>query len=394
MTTANNKPKKINKKILLTAVITAVISVFISFIVFYLVFLNDGRYLKLKQLDFFVDNYFYGEVETSKINDLIVRGYVSGLNDKYARYYSVEETKQRNENLSGQGKGIGIIVIKHPESENIYVKNVYENGPAFQAGIQKHDQIVAVDGVPVAETGYTEAVNSILKDVGESMRLEILRGSESFTVEVTCNRFVSQTVFYEILQNDIGYIQITAFNDETAVQFQNAVNKLSAGGAKALIFDLRNNGGGTVDAVCEMVDFICPEGNIMTVEYANERTELIAKSNKNEINLPMVVLTNEATASASELFSQSVKDFRKGITVGGKTFGKGVMQTTYQFTDGSSVVFTVAEFFAHGGVSFNEKGITPDIEVTLSEEEIKYQHVTPTEQDAVILAAIEYLNEK
>lgn len=394
MKALKNETNKQNKKILLTAVITAVITLFISFIIFYLLFFLDGRYLKLKQLDYLVDNYFYGEIDTNKINDLIVRGYVSGLDDKYANYYSLEDTEQRNNNLSGKGQGIGIIVVKHPDSENIYVKNVYEKGPAFEAGIRAGDCIVAVDGKKVSDMGYSQAVDFILRDIGEKMVLEILREDKTFKTEVTCTEFAAQTVFPKIINNKYGYIEITGFNGETALQFENAVNQLEASGAKALIFDLRGNGGGTVDSVCEMVDFICPEGTVMTVKYSNGNSEIIGKSDKEEINLPMVVLTDGATASASELFTASVKDFGKGISVGSKTYGKGVMQTTYNFTDGSSVAFTVAEFLPHSEKSFNLKGIEPDIEVALTEEEIKYQHIKTEENDSVILAAIGYLDEQ
>lgn len=394
MITQETNTKKPNKKIVLTAVITAVITLFISFIIFSLIFLLDGRYLKLRQLDFFVNNYFYGEIDTNKINDLIIRGYLSGLDDKYANYYSVEDTEQRNKNLSGKGQGIGIIVVKHPDNENIYVKHVYDNGPAFVAGIKEGDCIVAVDGKKVEDMGYSEAVDFILRDIGDTMTLDILRENSTFKVEVTCTQFPSQTVFSKMLDNKYGYIEITAFNGETALQFENAVNQLEAKGAKALIFDVRGNGGGTVDSVCEMIDFLCPEGTVMTVKYSNGITEVLGESDKEEINLPMVVLTNESSASASELFTASIKDFGKGISVGSKTYGKGVMQTTYGFTDGSSVAFTVAEFLPHSEESFNLKGIEPDIEVTLTEEEIKYQHIISEQEDSVILAAIGYLNEQ
>ena len=391
VTSVEQPRKKRISKILLTAVITAVISVFMSFIIFYLIFIGDSKYLKLKQLDFFVNNYFYGKIDTNKINDLIVRGYVSGLEDRFARYYSAEETEARNKDLSGKGQGIGMIVVKHPDSENIFVKNVYDNSPAYLAGIREGDQIVSVDSVSVEEIGYAQAVNAILREVGQDMTLGILRKGETVNVKATCTEFSAQTVFAKMLQNRYGYVQITAFKGETALQFKNSVNQLVSNGVEALIFDLRGNGGGTVDSVCEVLDFICPKGDIITVKYANGKTEVLAESDKEEINLPMVVLTNEQTASAAELFTASLKDFGKGISIGGKTFGKGVMQTTYNFTDGSSVVFTVAEFFPNSGNSFNTLGISPDIEVALSEKELKYQQITPTEKDKVVLSAIEYL---
>lgn len=381
---------KLKKKILLTAVITAVISVFISFLAFYLIFLSDGRYLKLKQLDFFVNNYYYGEIDSTKINDMLIRGYVSGLDDKYARYFSVEETEERTNDLEGKGQGIGIIVIRYPDSENIYVKNVYDNGPAFNAGIKSGDQIIAVDGASVEQLTYAKALETMMKPVGATMKLTILRDAQTFDVSVTCSAFAAQSVFAKKI-NDYGYVQITSFNSETVLQFENAVNKLVSDGAKALIFDLRSNGGGTVDSVCEMVDFLCPEGDIMTVKYADGKTEVLGESDKEETELSMVVLTDGDTASAAELFTASVKDFGKGVSVGSTTFGKGVMQTTYVFTDGSSVAFTVAEFFPHSGKSFNEKGIEPDVEYTLTEEQLKYIYVTPPEEDPMVSAAVEYL---
>lgn len=383
---------QLKKKILLTAVITAVISVFISFIAFYFIFLSDSRYLKLKQLDYLVENYFYGEIDTTKINDMLIRGYIAGLDDNYANYFSVEETEERTKDLQGKGQGIGVIVVKHPDSENIFIRNVYENGPAFKAGIKEGDQIIAVDGKLTEEATYSVSVDSMLKQVGEKMTLTILREEQTFEVQVTCSEFAAQTVFAKLIDG-YGYVKITAFNGETTIQFENAVNRLVSGGAKALIFDLRSNGGGTVDSVCEMVDFLCPKGDVMTVKYANGKTEVLGKSDSSEIDLNMVVLTDGGTASASELFTASIKDFDKGISIGEKTFGKGVMQTTYRFTDGSSVAFTVAEFFAHGGDSFNGKGIAPDIKCTLTEEEKKFNLTAPTEQDLVVKAALEYLND-
>ena len=381
---------KVKKKTLLTAVITAVISVFISFIAFYFIFLSDGRYLKLKQLDFFVENYFYGEIDSTKINDMIIRGYVAGLDDKYARYYSAEETNERTNDLNGKGQGIGVIISKHPNSENIFIKNVYEGAPADKAGIKEGDQIIAVDGVTTEELTYAKAVDAMLKPVGEKIKVTILRAEQTFDLEITYSSFVAQTVFPKAIE-DYGYIKITSFNAGTPQQFEKAVNQLALDGAKALIFDLRSNGGGTVDDVCKMVDFLCPSGNIMSEKYANGKIRVTEISDKGEINLPMVVLTNGSTASAAEIFTASIRDFGKGISMGEKTYGKGVMQRTYKFTDGSSVSFTIAEVLSHSGTSFNGKGIEPDVKVNLTEEQIRYNHTASAEQDLIVQAALEYL---
>lgn len=386
--------KRNNKKLLLTAVITAVISVFISFVVFYFVFLGNGRFLKLKQLDFFVNNYFYGDVDETELTDSVIEGYVKGLGDRFAGYYDVESAEKRADSLNGTGSGIGIIVTQHPDTGYIYVKNVYDGCPAAKAGITVGDQITAIDNISVLETGYSEAVDSIIRELGETVELTLLRGDKTLSVTVEYAEFTTQTVFAELLDSGYGYIEITSFNNETTVQFENTINQLAEQGAKALIFDLRGNGGGTVDSVTEMVDFICPEGVIMTVKYSDGSQEVIAESDKEEVDLPMVVLTDSSTASASELFTASVKEFGKGISIGEKTFGKGVMQTTYNLYDGSSVAFTVAEFFPHSGKSFNEVGISPDIQVTITEEQSKYRYLLSKDADPVISAAVEYLNEQ
>lgn len=393
--TENNLPsrKKPNIKLLLTAVITAVISVFISFAVFYFVFLGDGRYIKLKQLDALIQNHFYGEVDNSQLNDSIIEGYVSGLNDKFASYYDEQSAEKRAESLNGNGSGIGIIVTKHPDTEYLYVKNVYDGGPAQKAGILVGDQIAAVDGVAVETTGYNQAVDSIIRDVGEAVTLTLVRGEKRLDVTARCSDFTSQTVFYTLYDSGYAYIEITSFNNETPVQFENAVNQLVTKGASALIFDLRGNGGGTVESVTEMIDFLCPKGTIMTAKYADGSQKVIAESDEQEINVPMVVLTDSSTASASELFTACIKDFGKGISIGETTYGKGVMQTTYELYDGSDVSFTVAEFFPHSLKSFNEIGISPDIEVNLNDTQKKYRYQLTHQEDPVINAAVKYLDE-
>ena len=389
-----NKKKRRISPIILAVVITTVISVFISFTLFYFVFINDTGYLKLKELEFIVKNNYYGEINEEKVIDGIMRGYVSGLGDRFAGYYDKESAAERSDSLSGNGKGIGIIITRHPDHGDIYISNVYNDSPAARAGLQKGDRIVSIDGVSVTETGYEKAVDSMLRQIGDTVSLSLVRGDAKYDTNIEYEEFAVQSIFYEMLPDKVGYIQITTFNAETVAQFKNAINQLTSKGATGLIFDLRSNGGGTVDSVTEMVDYLCPEGTIMTVKYANGQTETLAKSDPDEIDLPMAVLTNELSASASELFTASIKDFGKGISVGNNTFGKGVMQTTYTLHDSTSVSFTVAEFFPHSGKSFNEKGIAPDIEVKFTEEQEKYKYQLSYSQDPYIVSAMEYLKKQ
>ncbi len=388
------KPKNGKKKLIFTVVLTAVITAFITFS-----FCKSYFYIeptvntKLTELRNIVDRYYYGEPDPEMIEKAMLEGYVYGLGDKYSYYFDISDSDKRSEDLKGITTGIGLIVVQHPETKNIYVKNVYDNAPANKAGLRVGDQIAAVDSKLVSELGYAEAVNSISREIGKTVDLTVIRGDKTLNITVTYSEFVSQTVFYRLLENGLGYVEITSFNGETPSQFKSAVNDLVEKGATALIFDVRGNGGGTVDSVTEMVDFLCPEGTVMTAKYGDGTVETVATSDASEIDLPMVVLTDEATASAAELFTASIKEFGKGVSVGAKTYGKGVMQGTYYLSDGSSVVITIAEFFVHNDVSFNEKGIEPEVSVTLTEEQRIYRYIRPLTEDPVLIAAIAKLGE-
>ncbi len=380
---------------IIAVVLTAVISVSasLSFFKHYLQ-VEPTTYTKLTELKDIIDEYYYGEIDPEEIEKSVLAGYVYGTGDKYAAYLDISDSDARNEGLKGNATGIGIIVTQHPDTLNIYIKNVYDNAPAKAAGIKEGDQIVKIDGVPVTETGFNEAVASISREIGQTVDLTVLRGEKTLEITVTYSEFVSQTVFHHLTKDGYGYVEITAFNGETPEQFETAVNDLVEKGATALIFDLRGNGGGTVDSVTEMVDFLCPEGTIMTAKYADGTIETVATSDESEIDLPMVVLTDELTASASELFTASLIEFGKGVSIGANTYGKGVMQGTYELSDGSSVVITIAEFFVHNDVSFNEKGIAPKVPVELTEHQSIYRYQLSDDEDPVKQAAFNYLKDK
>ena len=378
-------------KTLIAVALTAVISVLASFTLFSFLYPEKVQKDKLTQIDALVKEHFYGDIDEKQISDGIMYGYVWGLGDKYSNYFSKEDTEMRNSELDGSGQGIGLIVAKHPDTGNIYVDNVYDDAPAAKAGLRVGDQITAVDSVLVSERGYQQSIDDLIRENGATVVLTVLRNGKTFDTTVEYSQFVAQSVFGQMLESGIGYVEITSFNGGTYVQFKDTVDFLVEEGAKGLIFDLRNNGGGTVTAVTRIVDYLCPEGVIMTAKYADGTVETVAKSDADEINLPMAVLTNGNTASASEIFAANLREFKKAVIVGEKTYGKGVMQTTYTLSDGSSVSLTVAEFFTHSGESFNNKGIAPDVEVKLSEEELKYFYQTATNEDKVVLAAVNEL---
>lgn len=392
---SEEKPCNGRSKLIFTVVLTAVITAFISFFFYKSYFYIEPTVnTKLTELQNIVDRYYYGEPDPKMIEKGMLEGYVYGLGDEYSFYLDVSDSDKRSDDLRGNTTGIGIVVIQHPETGNIYVDNVYENAPADKAGIKAGDQISAIDSKPVSELGYISAVNGIAREIGEKVDLTVIRGDKTLELTVTYSEYVSQSVFYELLENGCGYVEITAFNGQTPSQFKKAVNDLVSKGAEALIFDVRGNGGGTVDSVTEMVDFLCPKGTIMTAKYGDGTVETVAVSDASEIDLPMAVLTNERTASAAEVFAASIIEFGKGVSVGSKTYGKGVMQETYRLSDGSSAVITVAEFFVHNDVSFNKKGIEPKVPVTLTEEQMIYRYIRPLTEDPVLIAAMEWLGEK
>ncbi|MBO7217346.1 MAG: PDZ domain-containing protein [Clostridia bacterium] len=381
------KPKSVLFVIIATALITAV-ACFSVFAIF--VFTTPGL-LELIKLDFLVDAYFYGEKLNDDVKDGLLSGYVDGLNDRYAQYLTLDESLDRKNRLNGVSSGLGITVTKDLDSQNIYVVKVYDDSPAKKVGLEKRDIIVCVDDVSVSELGYTEAVSMIPREIGQTVRLKVLRDNAYIDFEVEYSNIELQTVFFEKI-GEYGYIEITSFNSATVEQFYNAVNSLQSKGVKGLIFDVRDNGGGTVNSVGKMLDLLLPEGDLMTVKYKFGNTKVMLKSDEKEIELPMVVLVNSNTASASEVFASNIREFKKGILIGEKSFGKGIMQDTFKLFGDTDVVFTVAELFTHNMKSYHGEGLIPDIEVKLSDKENSERFFIDISKDTLVSAAIDWLD--
>ncbi len=382
--------------ITVTCVVTvAAITLTAAFFGFVIVPKREGSlhnsYGKLVEINNIVESFYAGEIDNEAINDSLAYGYILGMGDKYAAYISKKDADINLNSLKGYNTGIGVQVSQHPDTKNIYVGEVHKDSPAEKAGIKKGDQIIAIDGLSVKETGYLEVVNYIpTVPLGNTMKVNVLRNGEELLLEVTLAVFATQSVFYEKF-HDIGYICITAFNDRTFEQFKSGIDSLLADGVKALVFDLRGNGGGTLTSVCKMVDYIVPEGVITKVDYKVDALDETYTSDSNEVNVPMAILTDESTASASELFAQSLIDYGKAVTIGRKTYGKGVVQSTYSLSDGSLVRFTVAKYYTKNGICVDGIGVSPSIPVEWSNEELNYRIVNGIEVDKDYLAAVEYL---
>ena len=383
------RPTK-TKKTLIACTITAIVSIILTAAVFLFIFCRVPGVRDLIKLDSLINKYHLSDQDDGKINDGILEGYIFGLDDKYAAYYNSDDSTDRNNNLNGLSSGIGVNVVRHPDNGFLYIYHVFKDSPADVAGLKEGDMISRVDDKSVVDEGFVNSVNLIGKDEGNSVSLTVIRGETELDLDIVIRSYTIQTVFYQKIE-DFGYVEITSFNSETVAQFNEAITSLTALGIDGLIFDLRGNGGGTVNSVCSILDTLVPEGNIMTVKYKDGNEVLVSYSDEKEIDLPMAVLTDSNTASASELFAATIRDFNKGVLVGEKTFGKGVMQNTFDLSGGRTVVFTVAEFFSHSKVSFNDIGLIPDIEVDSDIDDFDRYFVSPAE-DKVVNAALSWLS--
>lgn len=320
------------------------------------------KYNSLQLLDTYVRDNYFGKIDETELNDGILKGYVAGLDDKYSRYLSADEyIDEQNEN-AGELIGLGL-TLSEDESGYIRIDSIIADSPAIESGIQNGDIIISVDGVDVIETGFNEAVEAMNGSEGTSITLTVRRNGVDTDYTFTRRSIELITVTGELIDGYIGYIKIDGFKQNTPEQFINTLQHLTSNGAKALIFDLRDNPGGLVESVEECLDPLLPEGVIAIAEYKDGHSETIVYSDSSELDMPMTVIVNKNTASAAELFAASLRDFEKAELVGEKTYGKGVMQITTEMENGGAVVLTVAEYRTTVSECYDKIGLNPDYTV-------------------------------
>lgn len=371
-----SKIKKTGKRSKLIAVSFGVIAIIlISSLLSISIYrwLAPSPFEKLTEIDSLVRKYYSGDIDDKILDDALATAYMRAINDKYGFYKNTEDSVAVENSFEGNTTGIGVTVFNDEKNNSLTVFRVDEGSPAHKAGIKPYDMITAIDGKTVKEVGFSESVNSIKREIGQKAKITLLRGGKDLQLEITYEEFTRQCVYYEVIEN-YGYVCITAFNEATAIQFDKAYKFLTEQKVKGFIFDVRDNGGGTVDSVCKILDTLVGECDLITIVYADGSKKVSAKSDANKCDLPMVVLTNEATASASELFAANLRDMAKATLIGNNTYGKGVVQRTYFLKDKSCIRFTVGEFFPAGGKGFNGKGLAPDFEVSFTEEELQNRY--------------------
>ena len=348
---------------------------------------------KLNYLEELIDTEYLDEKDESSLREGIYAGLLAGLKDPYSTYYTAEQYKELNTSNEGSYVGIGAVLQKE-DGGGAKVVQLYEGGPGEQAGLKTGDVIKAVDGTDVTEKETSDIASMVRDSDKDFVTLTIQREDEEKTqnIKVEIRDVEIQTVSYEMLVGDTGYIRISEFSEVTSDQYKKAFADLKDQGMKKLVVDLRDNPGGLLTAVCGVLRQILPEGLIVYTEDKNGKREEETCDGKNELTMPLAVLVNGNSASASEIFAGAVKDYGIGTIVGTTTYGKGVVQTIQPLTDGSAVKITIAKYFTPKGNDINKKGITPDVEAELSGDITDWAELTH-EEDTQLQTALKELEQ-
>ncbi|MCD8067552.1 MAG: S41 family peptidase [Lachnospiraceae bacterium] len=327
----------------------------------------DSEFIsKLRTIEAMIKNLYYlDEVDNQTLEDGVFTGLLDSLGDVYSVYYTVEETEELMESTEGVYYGIGAYVQQDSETGYVKITGVIEGTPAEEAGFQAGDVIYAVDGENVLGMDSSQVVALIKGDEGTWVTVTVLRGDELLDIDVQRRKIETVTVTYELLEDNIAYIQLTEFDDVTVEQFEEALNQLEADGAQGLILDLRDNPGGSLYSVVEIADMLLGEGLILYTEDKEGNREEYTSDAERELDLPIVLLVNENSASAAEVLTGALKDHGKATVVGTTTFGKGIVQTVRTLSDGSTVKLTTSAYYTPNGVNIHGTGITPDVEVEM-----------------------------
>lgn len=353
---------------------------------------NSSLSSRISEIDSHINSSYIHDYKQDELDDLALKGYVAGLKDVYSQYYTKEEFDELNSQVNGNYKGVGIEVTVD-EDNLITVLNAYKDAPAAKAGICSGDKIIAVDGVSVNRNNYDQAL-SMIKGAGkysgksDKVTLTILRGEDKFDTVVTREAITMQSVSEELIEGNIGYIELSAFAEDSDEQFKKAVNSLVSKGASSLIIDLRNNGGGLLTTVVSISDYLLPEGKILTIKGKNSQPQVFSSDSKC-IDIPMCVLINGNSASASEVLAGALKDHKKATLVGETTYGKGVVQTMYNLSGGCGLKLTTSEYYTPNNICIDKIGIKPDIEVPM--ELTKNLSLYTLEEDIQLKEAINQL---
>lgn len=395
----SEKTQRIYKTIMLV-ILTAAITFIITSIVMY----NFSGEEKVKYITTtdtigktfqtfrsFIEKNYLGEIDDSQMLESAIKGYVEGLNDEYSEYITKEEMEEYMEDTTGKYVGIGVYITNNTKTNQIVVLMPMKESPAEEAGIKSGDIITKIDGVAYTGEELNKASSALKSEEGTKAQIEILRDGEIINLEVERREVKVNCIETEVLENKIGYIEISTFDDGFYDEFKQKWEELKEKNITSLIIDLRNNGGGIVDEAVNIADMMIEKDKTILITSNKDKTEEITKAKQEKIiDIPIVILVNENTASASEILTAAVRENNENVKiVGTTTYGKGIIQTLFKLTDGSGIKLTTNAYYTPNHNEIHKVGIKPDIEVELPEGESFYS--VKMENDTQLQKAIEIL---
>lgn len=352
--------------------------------------LNTSTVKKAKVIEDIIDEYYLEDIDEEELEAYLYKGLVAGLGDPYSGYYTTEEYAKLSESTEGEYLGVGVVLQQDAKTGIVTVTRCYEGAPGARAGLLPGDVIYTVNGKTTTDKELSEIVKIIKGSEDKTAHLEIAREGESdyVSLDIPLEHVEVPMVEHEMLEDHIGYIQIYEFAEVTAAQYEAAFQDLQSQGMERLIVDLRDNPGGLLKSVCDILEQILPKGLMVYTEDKNGIRKEYTCDGENELQIPLTVLVNDNSASASEIFSGAVQDYGIGKLVGTTTYGKGIVQMPIPLTDGSAVKLTISKYYTPNGRNIHGTGIAPDVEVEL-DDSLRKQVAIETSEDNQLQKAIE-----
>lgn len=406
----NNKQKRQNiYRVIMLVVLTAVITFMVTTIAMYSKFQNSGSLSSngsssssentlVKTLQSFkamINKLYIGDVDEDAMIEGALKGYVEGLGDPYTEYYTKEEMADLREELNSEYVGIGVYIGNNAVDNTIVIAGTIKSSPAEEAGLKAGDVVEKIDDVSYTGKQLSEATKVLKAEEGTTVKLTILRDEKEIEINITRRKITVEHVSSKMMDNNVAYIKIDSFDNNVADSFKSQLTDLMKENVNGIIIDLRSNGGGIVTEATDIADlFLEKDETILITKSKKDNEEKITKSKQEPIvkNTPVVILVNEATASASEILAGALKDKYNATIVGKTTYGKGVIQSLYNLKDGSGLKITTDEYFTPNHNKIQKTGITPDVEVDLTKDaDGNYE---TGDKDAQLLKAIEVIKGK
>lgn len=359
---------KILKTIIAVLLIAIISSISTLGLIYYALGFNEQGFSNLMRFITayrFIETKYVNDTDDVKLIDGAIDGMVKSLNDPHSNYLSPKMYKTLMEQTEGSFAGIGVVMGMDNE-QKIHIVGIMENSPGQKAGLQEGDEILAVDGVPVTQMAFDEVATHVRGQAGTDVVLTIMRDNANQDITITRDNIKLKTVGHKMLDNNIGYIQIVSFSEDTANEFNEAYNDLKNQGMKALVLDLRNNPGGLLTTCVEIAKKLVPKGEIVSIVDKQGNKETYSSSLEAP-EYPLAVLINKNSASASEILSGAIQDTKAGTIIGNTSYGKGSVQTILPMFEDDAVKLTIAKYYTPSGRSIDGTGITPDIEINLDE---------------------------